>query len=43
MFQGIEYWYLILPAGLSITLLCTAFYLIGRSLDGVVNPRLRQR
>jgi peptide/nickel transport system permease protein len=43
MLRGIEYWYLIFPAGVSITLLCTAFYLIGRALDGVVNPRLRQR
>jgi peptide/nickel transport system permease protein len=43
MLRGIQYWYLILPAGLSITLLCTAFYLIGRALDGVVNPRLRER
>lgn len=41
--RSIEYWYLIFPAGLSITLLCTAFYLIGRALDSVVNPRLRQR
>ncbi len=43
MLRGVDYWYLILPAGLSITLLCTAFYLIGRALDSVVNPRLRQR
>jgi peptide/nickel transport system permease protein len=43
MLRGLEYWYLILPAGLSITFLCTAFYLIGRALDSVVNPRLRQR
>jgi len=43
MLRSIEYWYLIFPAGLSITLLCTAFYLIGRALDGVINPRLRQR
>ena len=43
MLRGLDYWYLILPAGMSITLLCTAFYLIGRALDGVVNPRLRQR
>jgi peptide/nickel transport system permease protein len=43
MLRGADYWYLILPGGLSITLLCTAFYLIGRALDGVVNPRLRQR
>jgi len=43
MLRGLQYWYLILPAGLSITMLCTAFYLIGRALDGVVNPRLRER
>jgi peptide/nickel transport system permease protein len=43
MLRGIQYWYLILPAGMSITLLCTAFYLIGRALDSVVNPRLRER
>jgi peptide/nickel transport system permease protein len=43
MLRGLEYWYLILPSGLSITLLCTAFYLIGRALDSVVNPRLRRR
>ncbi len=36
-------WYLIFPAGLSITLLSSAFYLVGRALDEIVNPRLRQR
>lgn len=36
-------WWLIMPAGLSITLLCAAFYLVGRALDEVVNPRLRRR
>jgi len=36
-------WYLLIPASLSITLLCAAFYLVGRALDEVVNPRLRQR
>lgn len=43
MLRGLDYWYLILPGGLSITLLCTAFYLMGRALDSVVNPRLRKR
>ena len=43
MLRSIDYWYLIFPAGVSITLLCTAFYLIGRAMDGVVNPRLRRR
>jgi peptide/nickel transport system permease protein len=36
-------WWLIFPAGLSITFLCAAFYLVGRALDEVVNPRLRKR
>jgi peptide/nickel transport system permease protein len=36
-------WWLIVPPGLSITLLCAAFYLVGRALDEVVNPRLRKR
>jgi peptide/nickel transport system permease protein len=36
-------WWLILPSGLAITLLCAAFYLVGRALDEVVNPRLRKR
>ncbi len=43
MLRSIDYWYLIFPAGASITLLCSAFYLVGRALDEVVNPRLRQR
>lgn len=38
-----EYWWLWLPAGLCITLLCAAFYLVGRGLDEIVNPRLRAR
>lgn len=38
-----KYWYLMFPAGLSISLLCSAFYLVGRAMDAVVNPRLRKR
>jgi peptide/nickel transport system permease protein len=38
-----KYWYLWIPPGLAITVLCAAFYLIGRGLDEVVNPRLRER
>ncbi len=38
-----KYWYLMFPAGLSISLLCSAFYLVGRAMDEVVNPRLRKR
>lgn len=36
-------WYLLIPASLAITILCAAFYLVGRALDEVVNPRLRER
>jgi peptide/nickel transport system permease protein len=36
-------WWLVIPAGLCITLLCSSFYLVGRALDEVVNPRLRRR
>lgn len=36
-------WYLILPASLAISVLTAAFYLVGRALDEVVNPRLRER
>ena len=39
---GAQYWWLIVPAGASITFLCSAFYLVGRALDEVVNPRLRR-
>lgn len=40
---GTRFWWLIVPAGASITLLSGAFYLVGRGLDEVVNPRLRRR
>ncbi len=36
-------WWLLFPASLAITVLCAAFYLTGRALDEVVNPRLRKR
>jgi peptide/nickel transport system permease protein len=38
-----ETWWLVMPAGASITLLCSSFYLVGRALDGIVHPRLRAR
>jgi peptide/nickel transport system permease protein len=38
-----KYWYLMFPAGIAISLLCSAFYLVGRALDEVINPRLRRR
>ena len=43
IFSGMAYWWLILPAGLSVTFLTGGFYLVGRGLDEVFNPRLRER
>lgn len=42
LLSGTKYWWLIVPAGVSVTLLCSAFYLAGRALDEIVNPRLRR-
>ena len=36
-------WWLLFPASMAITFLCAAFYMVGRALDEVVNPRLRER
>ena len=36
-------WQVILPPALAIMLCCGAFYLVGRALDGVLNPRLARR
>lgn len=36
-------WWLLFPASLAITTLCACFYMVGRALDEVVNPRLRGR
>ena len=38
-----EQWHAILPPALTITLLCAAFYMLGRALDEILNPRLRGR
>jgi peptide/nickel transport system permease protein len=43
LLSGTRYWWLLMPAGVSITLLCGSFYLVGRAMDEVVNPRLRRR
>jgi peptide/nickel transport system permease protein len=43
LLSGTSYWWLLMPAGLSITLLCGSFYLVGRTLDELINPRLRRR
>jgi len=36
-------WHVILPPALAVMLCCGAFYLVGRALDGVLNPRLARR
>ncbi len=43
LLQGTTYWWLLFPAGMAVTLLAAAFFLIGRAMDEVVNPRLRRR
>ena len=43
IFSGLKFLWLILPAGLSVTFLTGGFYLVGRGLDEVFNPRLRKR
>jgi len=39
----VKAWWIFFPASLSITALCAAFYLVGRGMDEIVNPRLRKR
>ena len=41
--SGLEFWWLLIPAGMAVTLLAAAFFLVGRAMDEVVNPRLRTR
>ncbi|MBN1955466.1 MAG: ABC transporter permease [Anaerolineae bacterium] len=36
-------WHAVLPPAFSIMLFCSGFYLVGRALDDVLNPRLRRR
>jgi peptide/nickel transport system permease protein len=36
-------WWWLIPPGLCITLVCMAFFLVGRAFDEIVNPRLRKR
>jgi len=41
--NALEAWWWLLPPGISITLVCLAFFLLGRAFDEIVNPRLRRR
>ena len=40
---GMRFWWLVFPAGLCVSFLAAAFFLVGRAMDEVVNPRLRKR
>ena len=42
-FDLVDEWFVIVPPALAIMLFCGGFYLIGRTLDEVTNPRLRAR
>lgn len=39
--SGLEYWWLLIPAGLAVSLLAAGFFFVGRAMDEVINPRLR--
>jgi peptide/nickel transport system permease protein len=41
--NALEAWWWLLPPGICITLVCLAFFLLGRAFDEIVNPRLRRR
>jgi peptide/nickel transport system permease protein len=38
-----NYWWLIVPAGLAVSMLAGSFFLVGRAMDEIINPRLRRR
>jgi peptide/nickel transport system permease protein len=38
-----NYWWLIVPAGMAVTMLAGSFFLVGRAMDEIINPRLRKR
>ena len=40
---GLDFWWLLIPAGLAVTLLAAGFFFVGRAMDEVINPRLRSR
>jgi peptide/nickel transport system permease protein len=43
LLSGIDYWWLLFPAGLAVSFLAFAFFIVGRGMDEVINPRLRAR
>ena len=43
LLQVVDFWWLTIPPGAAVTLLSAAFFLVGRGMDEIVNPRLRRR
>jgi peptide/nickel transport system permease protein len=43
LLSGTAYWWLLFPAGLAVSILAFAFFIVGRGMDEVINPRLRAR
>jgi peptide/nickel transport system permease protein len=43
LLSGTSYWWLLIPAGMAVTLMAASFFLVGRAMDEVINPRLRRR
>jgi len=41
--HGLEKWWVWVPPGLAICLLCLGFVFMGHAIDEIVNPRLRRR
>jgi peptide/nickel transport system permease protein len=41
--SGLDFWWLLMPAGLAVSLLAAGFFFVGRAMDEVINPRLRAR
>lgn len=39
--SGLEFWWLLIPAGVAVSLLAAGFFFVGRAMDEVINPRLR--
>jgi peptide/nickel transport system permease protein len=43
LLSGTSYWWLLFPAGLAVSFLTFGFFMVGRGMDEVINPRLRAR
>lgn len=43
LLSGTSYWWLLFPAGMAVSFLAFAFFIVGRGMDEVINPRLRAR